>query len=199
MDEKTMSRIFDPFFTTKEMGRGTGLGMASVYGIVKGHGGYIEVRSKKDHGASFSIFFPASDKAPVDLFYEPKKPSKGKGKILLVEDEQDVLEACANMMKILGYTVLTAKGGREAIEIYKEQKDSIDLILLDMVMPDMSGSKTFDALKEINPDVSVLLSSGYSIDGRASEILERGCKGFIQKPYNTELLSEKIKSIIEKG
>jgi len=199
MDKKTIDRVFDPFFTTKSMGRGTGLGLSSVYGIVKSHDGYIDAASEEGQGASFSIFFPASGKKPVREPAEAQKPSKGIGKILLVEDEEDVLKVGARMLEILGYTVLEAPGGREAVEIYKEQKDSIDLVLLDVIMPDMSGSQTFDLLKEINPDVSVLLSSGYTLDERAKRILERGCKGFIQKPYSAKALSEKIKAIIEKN
>jgi PAS domain S-box-containing protein len=199
MDKKIMDRIFDPFFTTKDMGRGTGLGLASVYGIVKGHGGYIDVKSEKGRGTSFNIFFPASHKISLDSVTEQKDASEGKETILLVEDEVSVLKVGAAMLEALGYTVFTAESGRKALEIYKEKKDFIDLVILDIIMPDISGARTFDLLKEINPDVVVLLSSGYSLDGKTAKILERGCKGFIQKPYDMEHLSEKIRNIIEEN
>jgi CheY-like chemotaxis protein len=197
MDQRTMDRIFDPFFTTKDMGRGTGLGLASVYGIIKGHGGYIDVDSKKDRGTIFTIYLPASGKAIVESSDVAKKATKGKGTILIVDDEKHVLDTGAKMLKALGYTVLKSESGTEAIDIYKKHKDRIQLVVLDMVMPAMSGGQTFDQIKEINPNACVLLSSGYSIEGKASEILDRGCDGFIQKPYDIEKLSEKIKSIMK--
>ena len=197
MDAKTMSRIFDPFFTTKEMGRGTGLGLSSVYGIIKGHGGYIDVDSEPGKGTTFSIYLPATSKAVDKPAAERPKPRKGSGTILLVDDETLVLEVGANMLSALGYTVIAAEGGRKAVKTFAEQRDRIDLVILDMIMPDISGGTAFDRIREIDPDVAVLLSSGYSIDGKASEIMERGCNGFIQKPYSIERLSEKIIEILK--
>jgi PAS domain S-box-containing protein len=197
IDKKTQERIFDPFFTTKEMGRGTGLGLASVYGIVKSHGGYIDVESEPASGTTFSIFLPASGKVINERVESPKQIIKGSGSILIVDDEEMVLNASAQMLKRLGYTVSKATGGKQAIESYKENKDQLDLVILDMIMPDISGSETFDKMKKINPDVKVLLSSGYSIEGQASEILSRGCSGFIQKPFGMKKLSETINEIID--
>jgi PAS domain S-box-containing protein len=200
MDKKTKERIFDPFFTTKGLARGTGLGLASVYGTVKGHGGYIDVESKRGHGTTFSIYLPASHEKKVIKEEElPKKILKGKEAILLVDDEDIVLDVGEQMLKALGYKALIASGGKEAIELYKENKDKIGMVLLDMVMPDMGGGETYDRMKEINPDIKVLLLSGYSIDGEATEILKRGCDGFIQKPFDMKELSQRVREILDKG
>jgi CheY-like chemotaxis protein len=197
MDKETQERIFDPFFTTKEMGKGTGLGLASVYGIIKGHGGYIDVYSDIGRGTKFQIYLPASDKKadikPVQKMIDVKI---GTENILLVEDEEEVLDVGIMMLGKIGYTVFAAKSGEEAIVLYKEKKESIDMVVLDMVLPEMGGGEVYDALKEINPDVKVLLASGYSIDSQAKQILSRGCNGFIQKPFNLRELSAKIKEIL---
>ncbi|MBN1847395.1 MAG: PAS domain S-box protein [Deltaproteobacteria bacterium] len=197
MDQKTMERIFDPFFTTKAMGRGTGLGLASVYGIVKGHGGYIEVDSEKGVGTTFKIYLPASKKAVETSVTEPEEVVQGTGTILLVDDEDIILETGARMLEILGYTVLKAESGKMAIKLYEKHNTRIDLIILDMILPDMGGGIIFDRLREINPKAAVLLSSGYSIDGKATDILNRGCIGFIQKPYTLKQLSRKLRSILK--
>jgi len=198
MDKGTMVRIFDPFFTTKGMGRGTGLGLASVYGIIKAHGGYIDGNSKKGHGSTFEIYLPASEKKVIEEKRLAIEVPKGKETILLVDDEEIVLDASEQMLEKMGYKVLVARSGKEAIELYKENKDKIDMVLLDMIMPGMGGGETYDRMKEVNPNVKVILSSGYSIDGRATEILERGCDGFIQKPFSMMELSQRIREILAK-
>jgi two-component system cell cycle sensor histidine kinase/response regulator CckA len=199
-DDETKKRIFEPFFTTKEMGRGTGLGLASVYGIIKGHGGYINVHSQKDQGTTFAIYLPASAK---QVRYEEAEPviktvAKGTGTILLIDDEEMIIKVGEELLQELGYKVIAARSGEEAIKLYNKNQDKIDLVVMDMIMPGMGGGETFDRLKAINPDIKVLLSSGYSINGQASKILERGCDGFIQKPFNLNHLSEKIQGIIAK-
>jgi PAS domain S-box-containing protein len=196
MDPKTVERIFEPFFTTKELGRGTGLGLASVYGIVKGHAGYVDVESEKGRGTTFKIYLPASKREVYKTIEPPDHISKGTGTVLLVDDEEMVLEVGEKLLKAMGYHVLTAREGREAIEVYKKHRETVDLVLLDIIMPNMKGGEVFDCLKEINPDIKVLLSSGYSIDGEASKILERGGKGFIQKPFDMEQLSQSIRAIL---
>jgi len=196
MDPKTVQHIFEPFFTTKELGRGTGLGLASVYGIVKGHGGYVDVESEKGQGTTFKIYLPASKEEVYNTIELPDNILKGTGTILLVDDEEAVLEVGEKLLKVMGYHVLTAREGREAIDVYKKHRETVDLVLLDIIMPNMKGGEVFDCLKEINPDIKVLLSSGYSIDGEASKILERGGKGFIQKPFHLERLSETIRAIL---
>lgn len=197
MDEETQQRIFDPFFTTKEMGRGTGLGLASVYGIVKNHEGFINVFSKKGQGTKFEIYLPASGKAVPTFKKASEKFVEGQETILLVDDEDMIIDVGTRMLKKLGYKVFIARDGQEAIGIFKKHPEEIDLIVLDMIMPKMGGGETYDRIKKIKPDVKVLLSSGFSINGQASEILNRGCNGFIQKPFNLQNLSQNLRAILE--
>jgi nitrogen-specific signal transduction histidine kinase/ActR/RegA family two-component response regulator len=199
MDQKTITRIFQPFFTTKEMGLGSGLGLASAYGIVKGHAGYIDVESEKGHGSVFSIYIPASKELIQKDPIVSERIEEGDETILLVDDEEMVIDVGVQLLEKLGYTVLEARGGKEAIQIYQENKDNIDIIVLDMIMPDMGGSEVYDKIKIIDPEVKVLLSSGYSVEGQATEILKRGCNGFIQKPFNLKSLSRKIRAVLNKS
>ena len=196
IDKETQKRIFEPFFTTKEMGRGTGLGLASVYGIIKSHGGYINVYSELDQGTTFTIYLPASGKEAVEDLELTADIVKGTGTILLIDDEKMILDVGCELLEELGYTVLPAGSGQVAIDIFQNDRDKIDMIIMDMIMPEMSGSQTFDRLKEISPDVKILLSSGYSVDGQATDILRRGCDGFIQKPFNMNQLAERIQKIM---
>jgi len=198
IDNQTLERIFDPFFTTKGMGRGTGLGLASVYGIIKSHDGYIDVTSEKGHGTTFTIFLPASEKDVEGTADTAAKLIKGSGTLLIVDDEELVLKVGVNMLEKLGYTVLGAKNGTEAVDIFNANKDKIQMVILDIIMPDMGGGDVYDKIKAINPEVKVLLSSGYSVDGQAIELLERGCDGFMQKPFTMEELSGKITQIMKK-
>ena len=198
MDKKTAEHIFDPFFTTKKRGRGTGLGLASAYGIVKAHGGYIDVKSKQGHGTTFSICLPASENRVQQVARTPVKVIKGTGTVLLVDDEEVILEVGQDLLEAMGYRILVARDGKEAVKVYKKNWDKIDIVVMDMVMPNMGGGEAYDRIREINPNVKVLLSSGFSIDGEASEILDRGCDGFIQKPFNMKKLSGKMMEIIDK-
>jgi PAS domain S-box-containing protein len=197
IDEKIQQRIFDPFFTTKEMGRGTGLGLASVYGIVKNHEGFINVYSKKGQGARFEINLPASGKVATNKEKTREEFIKGKETVLLVDDEEMIIDVAQRMLDKLGYKVFTARDGKEAVAAFRKHKQEIDVIILDMIMPKMSGGEAFDRIKEIKPEIKVLLSSGYSINGQASEILNRGCNGFIQKPFNLQNLSKSLRTILE--
>jgi CheY-like chemotaxis protein len=197
MEKKTRERIFDPFFTTKEMGRGTGLGLASVYGIIKGHNGYVDVESEVGHGSAFRVFLPVSEK-PVQESSEPdQSPKRGRETVLLVDDEEDIREVGRELLEIMGYRVLTAQDGEKAVELYSRDPKDIDVVLLDIVMPIMGGGEAFDRIREINPRVKVLLCSGFSIEGEATEILARGGDGFIQKPFTMNRLSDKLRQILD--
>jgi two-component system cell cycle sensor histidine kinase/response regulator CckA len=197
MDKKTMDRIFDPFFTTKGFAQGTGLGLASAYGIVKGHGGYIDVYSGKGKGTTFEIYLPATKREGEEEKAVSGEFVGGQDTVLLVDDEEPVLDAGEQMLKRLGYQVLVASSGQEALALFEKDHAKIDMVLLDMVMPGMGGGETYDRMREIDPTVKILLSSGYSIDGEATEILERGCDGFIQKPFDLLTLSEEIRKILD--
>jgi len=197
MDEPTRLRVFEPFFTTKELGRGTGLGLASVYGIVKGHRGMINVYSEPGRGATFTLYLPASDKAAVKEEPAQARVVRGTETLLLVEDEDALRELNRELLESLGYTVLTAGSGREAVAIFAEKRGAIDLVILDMVMPGMSGARIFERLRAMEPVVKILLSSGYSLNGEAQGIMDRGCNGFLQKPFALEQLSLKIREILD--
>jgi CheY-like chemotaxis protein len=197
MDEITLQRIFDPFFTTKGVGKGSGLGLYSAYGIIRNHGGHIEAFSEIGKGSTFSVYIPASDRE-ISM---PQKPSikrmAGQETILVVDDEEKIRKICKENLNLLGYSVITADSGVRAIEIYRKKAKLIDIVVLDMIMPDLSGKDTYERLKQINPDVKVLLASGYTLEGQAKEILDSGCNAFIQKPFKIEQLSTMIRKVLE--
>ncbi len=196
MDEPTRQRVFEPFFTTKGRGRGTGRGLASADGLIRNPGGVITLYSERGHGTAFNLYLPVSASgAVVDAALE-RQVIRGTETILIVDDEDIVLNVGVEVLKTLGYQVLSARGGPEAIEIYRQKAGEIDMVILDMIMPEMGGGRVFDAMKGINPAVKVLLASGYSLNGQASNILSRGCGGFIQKPFSIIDLSKKIREIL---
>jgi PAS domain S-box-containing protein len=197
MDAATLKKVFDPFFTTKRGGRGSGLGLASVYGIVTNHNGAIDVGSEVGVGTTFTIYLPASEKVPLPQERPALQPLKGHETILLVDDENEILKVGRMMLLKLGYRVLLAAGGREALAVYRDKGPEIDLVILDMIMPGMSGSETFDHLRTMDPAVKVLLASGYSLNQRANQILARGCDGFLQKPFDLPLLSQKLRCMLD--
>lgn len=198
LDEISRERIFEPFYSTRELGRGAGLGLASDYGIIKNHGGRITVYSEKDKGTTFNIYLPASGQADVEdsqrahIIWD----SADTETVLIVDDQPAVLEIGRAMLEVLGYNVLTAAGGREALRIYDEKSDKINIVILDMIMPEMGGEETFLELKEINAQIKVILTSGHNMNSDVLRILDQGCKGFIQKPFNIAELSWKIREVL---
>jgi two-component system cell cycle sensor histidine kinase/response regulator CckA len=196
MDEATLARIFDPFFTTKDVGQGTGLGLATVYAIIKHHRGIIRVDSQPGRGTTFHIFLPVSGKVVAPEPCREDSVLRGAGTILLVDDEDGVRMVAARMLEQLGYHVLSVSSGSRALEIYPGEQRRIDLVILDMIMPGMGGVETFHKFKEVNPKVRVLLSSGFSLDGDAERLMAAGARGFIQKPYRLANLSHKVAEIL---
>jgi len=172
--------------------------LSDDYGIVKSHNGYIDVASEKGQGSTFFIYFPSTDARPTAAAEKNGKPEEGFGTLLLVDDEVVVLDVTAAMLRRIGYTVFTARSGREAIATYTEHADRISAVVLDMIMPEMGGGEVFDQLKRINPRVKVLLASGYSMQGLAREIMNRGCNGFLQKPFTLEDISVRLRSLIDR-
>ncbi len=198
MDEPTRQRIFDPFFTTKAKGRGTGLGLASAYGIIRNHNGLIAVRSEINRGSSFDIYLPISGKSLSPAESPERKLIHGSETILLVDDEEMILDVGKAMLEKLGYRVMISPGGREAVATVMNMGKGIDLVILDMIMPGMDGVTTFDRMREIQPAIPVMLSSGYAINDQSDSIMGRGCNGFIQKPFNIFELSIKVRAILDR-
>jgi CheY-like chemotaxis protein len=197
MDTATRQRIFDPFFTTKEKGRGTGLGLASAYGIVKNHDGMITVYSEIGQGTTFNIYLPASSKAVNHEQPLETGLREGTESILLVDDEDIITDVGRAMLEKLGYTVFVAQGGEQAVETMSAMGQQIDLVILDLVMPDMDGGTTFDRIRALDPSMPVILSSGYAINDMATDIMQKGCNGFIQKPFNISEFSYKVREVLD--
>jgi len=198
MDSDRVSRIFNPFFTTKQKGKGVGLGLSMVYNLVQAHSGFIDVYSESGMGAAFNLYLPVySENIPAE---EPPEPEtvlpKGKGLILVVDDEDLLRRMAREILNECGYDVLTAENGKAALEIYRERHREISAVLLDMVMPEMSGKETLKEMKRINPDVKVLLASGFRQDDRVNEVMEMGVLEFIHKPYSLKILAEKMQLVV---
>jgi PAS domain S-box-containing protein len=197
MDEATCSRVFEPFFTTKELGRGTGLGLASAYAIIANHGGTIEVTSQPGAGSTFVVYLPAS-KRPVAPRVTPVPTTQpGTETVLLVDDEPSLRRSTGLMLEELGYRVLTAADGHEALLCFDTMPDAISVVILDMIMPGMGGAETFERLRARARALPILLSSGYSQDARAEALLRTGPTAFLQKPFRLETLSQKLRLLID--
>ena len=195
--KEIQDRIFDPFFSTKEIGGGTGLGLASAYGIVKNHEGFIDVYSEKNKGSTFNVYLPVTEKTVRESNIKLKKILTGTETILIVDDEELIIKVVKPLLEKMGYRALTAAGGKEAIDIYNKNWEEIAIVIVDLIMPDMDGEETFNKLKEINPEIKAILSSGYSMSGHVLKVIENGCKGFLQKPFDMEELTNKIREILE--
>ena len=198
MSPEVQSKIFEPFFTTKFTGRG--LGMAAILGIVRGHGGAIKTYSEEGKGSSFKVLFPCSKHTPISLkpHHEPKPHWHGHGCVLVVDDEDTIREVASSMLKDIGLKSLTAADGVEGIEIFQQHHQDISVVLLDMTMPRMGGEDTFTELCRIDPNVKVILSSGYNEQDATNRFAGKGLAGFLQKPYTPQQLSEKLANIFDK-
>ena len=198
MDQETLSCLFTPFFTTKEIGKGTGLGLSLVYSIVKSHLGFLSVSSEPGFGSTFNIYLPVMEVAAAAVV--PPAASgqlpKGSGTVLVVDDEEILRKLATEILEMCGYTVLTAANGEEAVKLFRAFSGQIDLVLLDMMMPVMSGREAFLKLREINPQARILLSSGFRSDARVQELLVGGVNGFIDKPYTMRSLAQAVDTIL---
>jgi CheY-like chemotaxis protein len=196
MDKATANRIFEPFFTTKEPGQGTGLGLAMVYGIVKNHKGIIVCDSEKGQGTTFRIYFPAleSRERPAEAESTPRLV-RGKGEtLLLVDDDPTVREVGEEILRSYGYHVLTARDGEEALTLYDREQKSIDLVILDWIMPGMGGKECLDAILKRNPKEKVIIASGYTED----EVIRKEHKAaiYIRKPFDVGQLLEAVREVL---
>jgi DNA-binding response OmpR family regulator len=198
IDPAIAHRIFEPFFTTKEFGCGSGLGLASVFGIVKNHDGIVDFESQASGETTFNVYLPVCRETGKAASKALSGILKGPETILLVDDEPFILDIGSKMLRQMGYSVLKADCGEDAVRIFNDHQTQIDLVILDMIMPDIGGGEVFDRLRAIKSDIKVLLSSGYSM-GDAAGIIERGCNGFIQKPFGIEKLSHAIREVIDNG
>ncbi|MCG8572930.1 MAG: response regulator, partial [Spirochaetes bacterium] len=199
IDEETQKHIFEPFFTTKTKDEGTGLGMAMVYSIVNKHAGFITIKSDVGTGTTITIYLPLIEgKEEYIKESEHKETIRfGSGKILVIDDEQFMLSIADEMLRLCGYESITFDNGREALDWYLKEKDSVDAVLLDMAMPEMSGLEVYEELLKINEDIKVLLTSGFPQNKNVQRIMNMGANGFIQKPYSAFKLSEKLHFIFE--
>jgi CheY-like chemotaxis protein len=202
MDQATLSRIFEPFFTTKEIGKGTGLGLATVYGIVKQHGGWIEVASELSKGTTFNVFFPATGAPVLSLPQETADTvveiRGGKETILVVEDEPVLRDLAHVILRDCGYEVLDAGTGSEALQVWNTHNGQVDLLLTDMVMPDgMSGMELAQRLRDAHPDLRIIFASGYSMEELDTGFIRQGRAQFLQKPYTHVTLPKVVRECLD--
>ena len=192
-------RIFEPFFTTKAPGKGTGMGLAMVYGIVKNHGGWISLESEAHHGTRFRILLPCLERPaePDEEIAAAPKPARGQGLVLVVDDEESVLAIVAHILGQLGYEAATFADSGSAIEYYRERHAVVDLVILDMIMPGIDGGECFRRMREINPRLRAILSSGFGCDGRAQQLLSAGMHAFLQKPYRMSHLARVVQDVLK--
>ncbi|MBT7699546.1 MAG: response regulator [Verrucomicrobia bacterium] len=198
MDEATRARVFEPFFTTKDQGKGTGMGLASVYGTAINHHGAIEVDSEVGQGTTFTVYLPLSEQEAQESQAKVRAVAakRSGARVLLVDDEKTVRTGTGELLRNRGYKVVTAENGVEAVEYYGKSWQHIDLVILDMNMPVMNGRDTLIAMREMNPEVKAILATGYSLDANAQEILDEGALSYIQKPYRVDDLVQQIEQAL---
>jgi CheY-like chemotaxis protein len=198
MDKDALAKALLPFFSTKDKGRGSGMGLPVAYGLVGSQGGYLTVESEPQEGTTASVYLPVM---PVVQSIEIAEdtPAGDEETILIVDDETSVTGTVSEMLRELGYSVYVANSGEEALRIYSDKKGAIDLVILDMMMPKMSGKETFESLKEIDPGLRVLLTTGFDHqEPDAKKICEENPAAFVAKPFKAETLSEAVKETMER-
>ena len=197
-----VEKIFDPFFSTRKNGNqnGRGLGLSTVYGIVKNHGGFITVKSALGEGAAFYVCLPATSKAKPasEVDSDTEALPGGSETILLVDDQAEIINVGKNFLSRLGYKPITARNGLEAVEIFRMYQDEISLVILDMAMPKMGGKKTFDLIRQIRSNIKILVTMGQVVDDELEALLSHGCHGFIQKPFSMYEFSRAIRGDLDK-
>jgi CheY-like chemotaxis protein len=200
MDRATQERIFEPFFTTKDKRIGTGMGLSVVFGAVRNHNGWIGVESRPGAGSVFRVCLPLREPVlrPVTAARETGETAapSAQARILLVDDEESVRKMAAIVLRKLGYEVVACRDGEEAVARFREHARDIDLVILDMALPQMGGDETFRALRDVDPDVRVVIASGFGIDGTVQQILDAGAMGFIQKPFAMKELSDRVRQAL---
>jgi CheY-like chemotaxis protein len=199
IDQEILPRIFEPFFTTKELGKGTGLGLAMVYGIVKSHKGFCIVASTPGKGSSFAVYLPMAGSSEEEEILPQAVDEQLKANILIVDDEELVASMLAEHLYNLGCRTFQAGNGEEALEILALHIDELDVVILDINMPVMDGKAAYEKMVEMKPDLKVLVASGYTLNGQAEELLQKGAHGFIQKPYSLENIAAKIRQVLKQS
>ncbi len=198
MDKETVEHIFEPFFTTKEMGRGTGLGLAMAYGIVKHHNGHITVYSEVGKGSTFRVYLPAVPvEAETAMEDSGIMPAFGTETVLLVDDEEFLRELGTRILRKNGYTVLQAVNGKEALGLFRKEHSQISLVILDLIMPEMGGTECLKELLKIDPQVKVLIASGFSADASIRDTIQMGARGFVSKPFRVKELLRHIRKALD--
>jgi two-component system, cell cycle sensor histidine kinase and response regulator CckA len=200
MDKATSEHIFEPFYTTKELGRGTGLGLATVYGIVKQHGGVITCDSEVGRGTTFEVYFPAIDtQSEPEVEESGVMPAFGTETILLVDDEDFVRDLGERILNRAGYKVLTAANGKEALDVFEKERKQISLVILDLIMPEMGGGECLKALRKIEPQLKVLVASGLAADPSTKEPLETDTRRSVSKPFRVKELLQQVRKVLDEG
>jgi CheY-like chemotaxis protein len=198
MDKETIRRIFDPFFTTKDVGKGTGMGLSVVHGIVESHGGFIVVDSEPGRGSTFHVFFPIQKTEETPVVRTTTPLQRGKERILLVDDEERLLEMAKRMLESLGYKVIAESSSVKALETFNSDPDQFDLIITDQSMPNISGSELAAEVLKARPDIPIILCSGFSSKVSAENADEKGISKYLDKPYTKNILSEAVREVLDK-